>query len=105
MKFTTLIPTHWNDGTPVGQAKLDRIIRKLWEPFQAMTNEGEVSGHWTDSDGKHFTDRCVKIAIECERDRLEEAKRAVRRAGRELKQRAMYFEVTGYDGVQILRIT
>ena len=34
----------------------------------------------------------------------QEAIRAVRRAGRKLGQRAMYFEVAGYDGVQILRI-
>ncbi len=30
--------------------------------------------------------------------------RAVKRIGRRLEQRAMYFEVSGYDGVQILRI-
>jgi hypothetical protein len=43
------------------------------------------------------------VSIECDRDRLAEAIRAVRRIGRKLGQRAMYFEVTGYDGVQILR--
>ena len=38
------------------------------------------------------------------RDRLQEAIQAVRRVGRKLGQKAMYFEVAGYDGVQILRI-
>jgi hypothetical protein len=38
------------------------------------------------------------------RCRLFEAIKAVKRAGRRLSQRAMYFEVAGYDGVQILRI-
>jgi hypothetical protein len=46
----------------------------------------------------------VKVSIECDRDRLPEAIRAVRRIGRRLKQRAMYFEVFGYDGVQILHM-
>jgi hypothetical protein len=47
---------------------------------------------------------CVKVWIECDRTRLAEAIRAVKRLGRKLGQRAMYFEVAGYDGVQILRI-
>ena len=47
---------------------------------------------------------CIKVSIECDRDRLQEALRAVRRLGRKLDQKAMYFEVNGYDGVQILRI-
>jgi hypothetical protein len=47
---------------------------------------------------------CLKVSIECERHRLEEAIKAVRRIGRKLGQRAMYFEVFGYDGVQILWI-
>jgi len=69
-----------------------------------MTNEGYVTGHWIDDDGMEFTDVCVKIAVECERSRLPEGVRAVKRIGRKLGQRAMYFEVAGYDGVQILRI-
>ena len=75
-----------------------------WRPFAGMTNEGFVTGHWVDADGTEFTDVCVKVSIECDRSRLHEAVRAVRRVGRTLGQRAMYFEVSGYDGVQILRI-
>jgi hypothetical protein len=63
-----------------------------------------VTGHWVDSDGAEFTDVCVKVSIHCDHSRLDEAIRAVRRIGRRLGQRAMYFEVEGYDGVQILRV-
>ncbi len=104
MKFTTLIPTTWNDGTTIKPAVLDRVIERLWRPFGGMTDEGQVTGHWIDEDGTEFTDVCIKVSIECDRTRLQEAVRAVRRAGRKLGQRAMYFEVAGYDGVQILRI-
>jgi hypothetical protein len=105
MKFTTLIPTTRNDGSPVRSSELTRLIDRLWRPFGGMTNEGLVTGHWIDEvDGKDYSDRCVKVSIECDRCRLEEAVRAVRRVGRKLGQKAMYFEVTGYDGVQILRI-
>src|SRR3712207_8925323 len=42
---------------------------------------------------------CVKVSIGCDRDRLPEALRAVRRIGRRLGRCAMDFEVSGYDGV------
>ncbi len=104
MKFTTLIPTTRNDGTPVAPATLSRLIDRLWRPFGGMTDEGQVTGRWIDADGTEFTDVCIKVSIECDRTRLQEAIRSVRRVGRQLGQLAMYFEVSGYDGVQILRI-
>jgi hypothetical protein len=104
MKFTTLIPTTRNDGTPVAPSALHRIVDSLWRPFRGITKEGYVTGHWIDDDGTEFTDVCLKVSIECDRSRLFEAIRAVKRVGRGLGQRARYFEVTGYDGVQILRI-
>jgi hypothetical protein len=104
VKFTTLIPTTTNDGKEVRPSVLARIISQLWQPFGGMTNEGLVTGHWIDADGTEFRDTCVKVSIECDRERLAEAIQAVRRIGHKLGQRAMYFEVAGYDGVQILRI-
>src|SRR5207244_116428 len=99
MKFTTLIPTTRNDGTIVKPSVLERLIESLWHPFRGMTKEGNVTGHWIDDDGTEFTDVCVKVSIECDRRRLSEAIKAVKRVGRKLGQRAMYFEVSGYDGV------
>ncbi|MBI1913340.1 MAG: hypothetical protein HYS12_01065 [Planctomycetes bacterium] len=103
MKFTTLIPTTRNDGSAVRPSVLARLIQSLWRPFGGMTNEGLVTGHWIDDDTE-FQDVCVKVSIECDRDRLHEAIKAVRQIGHKLGQRAMYFEVSGYDGVQILRV-
>jgi hypothetical protein len=104
MKFTTLVPTTRNDGTPVKPSVMNRFINSLWRPFGGMTNEGLVTGHWIDEHGTEFRDVGVKVSIECDRSRLPEAIQAVRRLGRKLGQRAMYLEITGYDGVQILRI-
>jgi hypothetical protein len=104
MKFTTLIPTTRNDGAPVKPAVLEHILDGLWRPFRAMTKEGFVTGRWIDDDGTEFSDVCLKVFIDCDRSRLFEAIKAVTRVGRRLGQRAMYFEVSGYDGVQILRI-
>lgn len=104
MKFTTLIPTTYNDGTRVKPLVLAGLIDGLWRPFGGFTNEGLITGRWIDTDGEEYSDTCVKVSIECDRDRLLEAIRAFRRVGRRLSQRAMYFEVSGYDGVQMLRI-
>jgi hypothetical protein len=104
MKFTTLTPTTRNDGTVVKPSVLHRLIGSLWRPFRGVSNEGCVRGHWIDDDDMEFIDICVKISIECDRNRLWEAMRAVKRVGRKLGQRAMYFEVAGYDGLQMLRI-
>lgn len=68
MKFTTLIPTKRNDGSDVSRAVLMRVVTALWRPFGGMTNEGLVEGYWIDQDGTEFTDVCMKVAIECERD-------------------------------------
>jgi hypothetical protein len=100
-----LIPTTHNDGTPVKPSVLQRLVEALWRPFGGVTEEGAVTGHWIDEDGKEFTDVCLKVSIECDRGRLAEAIRAVKRMGRRLEQRAMYFEVAGYDGVQLLRMS
>jgi hypothetical protein len=104
MKFTTLIPTTLNDGTPIKPSALHRIVDRLWRPFGGMTGEGAVTGHWVDDEAREFNDVCLKVSIECDRERLAEAIRDVRRIGRRLDQRVMYFEVSGYDGVQFLRI-
>jgi hypothetical protein len=104
MKFTTLIPKYWNDGTPVTSSLLERLIDELYAPFGGMTDEGEVTGYWTDHDGTKFIDKSIKVSIECDRSRLQEAIKGVLRIGRKLRQRAMYLEVSGYDGVQFPRL-
>ncbi|MBI1904465.1 MAG: hypothetical protein HYS13_25495 [Planctomycetia bacterium] len=105
MKFTTLIPLTRNDGSRVRRSELSALVESLWRPFGGMTEEGHVTGHWiAPPDGTHFQDTCLKVSIETDRERLPDAIAAVKRIGRALGQRAMYFEVSGYDGVQFLRI-
>ncbi len=105
VKFTTLIPKTRNDGRAFSAEFLKSVIDRLWKPFGAMSEEGEVIGRWTNKDGVVYSDVCIRISIECERERLPEAIRAVRKVGKKLKQQAMYFEVTGYDGIQIMDLS
>lgn len=102
MKFTTLIPKAYNDGTPVPDRLLRRVIAQLREQFGASTVESEVHGYWSDDDGILYHDSSSMVSVGCDNSRLNDAIRAVRRIGRLIKQKAMYFEVFGYDGLQIL---
>jgi hypothetical protein len=105
MTFTTILPKQRNDGTRVSRKEMNAILRSLREQFGGVTVEGEVEGHWVDpADGKPYSERSLKVTVACDRERLHEAEDAVRDIGRQLGQKAMYFEVRYYDGVGILRI-
>lgn len=101
MKFTTLIPKAYNDGTPVPPALLERLVEEMYSPIGGVSYEGEIRGVWTDQ-GVQYRDVSEKVSIVCDREQLNRMIRSVRKIGRRLKQKAMYIEVSGYDGVQIL---
>jgi hypothetical protein len=104
MKFVTYVPKHYNDRTPVKPAVVTRLIDELRGTFRGLTIEGSAEGYWTDDAGVQYHDMSLKVAVVCDNSRLCEAIRIVRRIGRKLRQKAMYFEVSGYDGVQFLEI-
>lgn len=105
MLFTTILPKQRNDGSRVSRREMNAILRGLRERFGGVTVEGEVEGQWVDSaDGKSYGERSLKVTVACDRERLHEAEDAVRDIGRQLGQKAMYFEVRYFDGVGILRI-
>ena len=105
MKFTTLIPTRLNDGSRVPARKLRRFMEELTEEFGGCSEEGLTKGQWIDpADATRYHDESIRVSVVCDRIMLNEARDAVIRIGLELRQRAMYFEVRDYDGVQILEI-
>jgi hypothetical protein len=105
MKFTTLIPMYFNDGSAVPIDRLQAILRELAFQFGGCSDEGNTKGQWIDpADSTLYGDECKRVSVSCDRNMLEEAKETVVRIGSELKQRAMYFEVRDYDGVQILEV-
>jgi hypothetical protein len=104
MKFTTLVPVRFNDGTKVPQSQKKAILARFWMTFGGGTVEGPVVGHWVNELGKHFEDECLKVWVVTDDDRLAEAEALVRQIGAELRQEAMYFEVEHHPeaGVRIL---
>jgi hypothetical protein len=105
MKFTTLIPTKFNDGSRVPARTLRRFIEELTEQFGGCSEEGLTKGQWIDpADATRYRDESIRVSVVCDRVQLSEAQEAVIRIGSKLRQRAMYFEVRDYDGVQFLEI-
>ena len=102
MKFTTLLPLADNKGTSHAD-KIDAIVQSLAIQFGGCSREGVVEGHSIDS-GVQYRDQSLRVTVVCENSRLDEARDRIIEIGRELGQRAMYFEVRDFDGVQILRI-
>jgi hypothetical protein len=103
MKFTTLIPTHLNDGTPVEVTRLQGFVSRLAALFGGCTTVGPISGVWYDQ-GRAFEDESILVWCVCDNDQFAEAEQAVIDIGRELGQSAMYFEVRDFDGVRILEV-
>lgn len=105
MKFTTLIPIRFNDGRRVPKRQQRAMIDRLVRRFGGCTNEGLAKGQWIDrAAGILYRDEHERVSVVCDRVQLDEARAAVIEIGVELGQRAMYFEVRDYDGVQILEI-
>lgn len=105
MKFTTLIPMRFNDGREVPAEHLSRIIDELAAQFKGCSDEGVTKGQWLDpKDSRLYRDESRRITVVCNNAQLREAEQAVIRIGQELGQRAMYFEVRDYDGVQFLQV-
>lgn len=105
MKFTTLIPLKFNDGRRVSPRQLRKFVDELAQRFGGSSDEGITRGQWIDpADSVHYRDESMRVSVVCDRVQLDDARDAVINIGKTLKQRAMYFEVRDYDGVQILEI-
>jgi hypothetical protein len=105
MKFTTLVPVKFNDGREVPPEQIERIIDDLAEQFNGCSDEGLTKGQWLDPKGARFyRDESRRVTVVCNNSQLWEAQEAVIKIGQELGQRAMYFEVRDYDGVQFLKV-
>jgi hypothetical protein len=103
MKFTTLIPIRYNDGSPVDESELQDIVREFWTNYGGATIERTVQGYWL-ADGTLFEDECLKVVVSCDNERLTEVEHHIIKIGHRLRQDAMYLEVQYLDGVRILKI-
>lgn len=103
MKFTTLIPTTRNDGTPVSEQEIQGIVARFWQAFGACTTEGPINGYWT-NDGTLYLDICVKLFVASDADVTAEFIAIVTEIGKQLGQLAMYVEIDRNVDVTIIKI-
>jgi len=101
MKVTILIPLKTNDGLPVADERLHRILEDMAATYNGRSQEGLIVG-WSCDNGKYRCDTSLKVSFVCPNSRLLEAQRDVVRIGRVLQQYSMYFEVRDFDGVEFL---
>lgn len=84
---------------------MTRLLEELVGQFRGCSDEGITKGQWIDPENSRiYRDESRRVSVVCANDLLWEAQQAVIRIGKELQQRAMYFEVRDYDGVQILEV-
>jgi hypothetical protein len=102
--FITRIPTHDNEGTPIAKEVLDKITAEVFEAFGGCTREGPGTGVWRDDQGRVYSEQSFRLEVACEASQYAEARDLVIRIGQRLGQKAMYFEVRYFDGVEILDV-
>jgi hypothetical protein len=102
--FITRIPTHYNDGTPIPVEVLNEITAEVYARFGGFTLEGPGEGGWVAADGTVYSEQSRRLEVACERNRYSEARDLVLWIGQRLFQKAMYFEVRYFDGVEILTV-
>jgi hypothetical protein len=84
---------------------LQAILNETARRFGGFTLGALQKGAWLDpQSGKTHFDNTHPLVVNCDRSQLESARQWVLEIGRRLDQKAMYFEVRDYDGVQILNV-
>lgn len=105
MKFEFLVPVSLNDGTPVPESTMNFVSHRLALLCGGSSvDESLVRGIWFGANNQRFDDTCQRFFVAADKSRLTELLDLVREIGRDLQQEAMFVEVSGYDGPQILNI-
>ena len=94
LKLITLIPTKYNTGEKVGREIFQRFETRLIEIAGGFSSEGFVEGGWEGPDGKIYRDKTRKYSIAADEAKIEELKTLIKEIGKELKQEAMYVEIS-----------
>jgi hypothetical protein len=93
MIAATRIPTHRNDGTPVSEKEINSILRRVRRMFNGYSFESPSCGAWVAVDGMVYEEESRKLEVVVSRERVTKAKALFKRIGKQLGQRAIFFEV------------
>jgi hypothetical protein len=93
MLVITRIPTHRNDGTKIGVRERRRLLNLVRDSFGGYTLEGPFQGAWVADDDRVYEESSYRLEVLVPPERVAEARELFIRIGKQLGQRAIYFEV------------
>ncbi len=93
MLVITRIPTHRNDDSKISAIERRELLRQVRDAFGGYSLEGPFEGAWVADDRRVYEETNYRLEIIIDPGQLEEVRALVIHIGRELSQRAMYFEV------------
>jgi hypothetical protein len=102
MIAVTRIPTHRNDGSEVTEQELKRILRQVRRKFHGYSLEGPHPGAWVASNGDVYEEESYKLEVVVPRHRVAEVRKHFMKVGKQLGQRAIFFEVR--EGGEIIEL-
>ena len=102
MLVITRIPTHRNDGSEISARQRREILRQVRDAFGGDSLEGPFQGAWVADHGNVYEETSYRLEVIIESGQLQVARELMIRVGKQLGQRAMYFEVR--EGGEIIDI-
>jgi hypothetical protein len=102
MLVITRIPTHRNDGSKIGSRERRAILNLVRDTIGGYTLEGPFQVSWVADDGRVYEETSYRLEVVVPAERVSEARELFIRIGKELDQRAIYFEVR--EGGEIIEL-
>src|SRR5437899_11371161 len=93
MLVVTRIPTYRNDGSKISRRERRSLLTVVRDTFGGYTLEGPFEGAWVADDGRVYEETSYRLEILVLPERIREARELFTRMGKQLGQRAIYFEV------------
>jgi hypothetical protein len=93
MLVITRIPTHRNNGSKISQRERRTILTLVRNTFGGYTLEGPFLGAWVADDGRTYEETSYRLEVLLPAERVSEARELFAQIGKQLDQRAIYFEV------------
>ncbi len=93
MIVVTRIPTHRNDGSKVSARERRGLLNLVRDTFGGYSLEGPFAGAWVADDGEVYEETSYRLEVLIPSRRLKAARALFMRIGKQLGQRAIYFEV------------
>ena len=102
MLVITRIPTNRNDGSKVSPRERRAFLTLVRDTFGGYTLEGPFKGAWVGDDGRVYEETSYRLEVLVPSQRLSKARHLFMQLGKQLGQRAIYFEVR--EGGEIIEL-